>query len=207
MSKVFDSPSQRVFVVDSTNKLLGLISPKDVLMFLMTDLDFKIDQSTNNQNDVKRVKFKDGVEKLRKGASLNDMDSDLLKDFFEDDPNLFLTFNSNLGLSYANKSARTILDLKPALSKMNLNSIFFENSSHQITELMKSASSSKTRKFKRGYYSIKSSDGKERRFEMALSCHPPSKAAKEGETRLSCVGRPLHVDMLLKQLKGVFSEK
>lgn len=201
LNKIFKAQHQRVFVVDANNKLLGIIKPKDLIIFLIKELNFKIENNFKSVSKNEKSDFQKNLDSLKNQIKENEIRKEFLKDLFEDIPNIFITFDSNLKLSYANKSARKLLGIKPGAHPISINTVFFEQSSNLINQFIETSSKHNKPAFKQGYFSVSSLAGIERRYEMSINYTPN---AKKNDVWLTCLGRPVDVEMLLRKLNGVF---
>lgn len=196
VSKIFKAPSQRVFIVDANHKLLGLISAKDLLTFLINELAFKMDQEQHPA--LEKIFLKD-EENLKSLVKAKDSSKDILVQLFENSPSFFMTFGDQFKLTYANKTARSAMGLSESKSgKNSLSSFFLPYSLRQIQQFVETAKVQKKSAYTKGYFSTKSTSGSEKRYEMSLSLRP----GPAEEIWLSCLGRPLDAELLLRQLHG-----
>lgn len=197
-TKIFSSKSQRIFVVDSTNKLQGVISPKNVLKFLAMEFgyissgesDGKVTKEQQILADLKEIQQKYNTANERKTA---------FEKVLETADSLVLIFDSELKLFFVNKTAVESLGLKLDPSgELTLKEVLSEQSFREVTGFLDQCQKEQSDFHLNSYFSLNTAAGDEFRIEanVNISCR--------NDGFISLIGKNINADKLLKQLNGIY---
>lgn len=197
--KIFSSQSQRIFVVDSTNKLLGVISPKNVLKFLATTFGYIDSEDLKNCPSIEQqleTKLRDVQVKL-KDATARKL---AFENILEKSDLLVIVLDSNLNLFYVNQRALQTLGLQKEFQhKHNLIDILAEQSYQEIKNHYEESQKRRSNIHVNTYLSLETAGKTGSRYEVSVNVD------WEPEGLISIMGKNIDADRLLKKLNGIYT--
>lgn len=190
------SPTHRVLVLNKQSKLVGIISPKDILRFISGERKKTIDLRTELETTKKQA------EKL--AMQLTSLKENLSKyqGLYNETPYMMHSVDSNGTIILANKKIHTLLGYKEGeLIGKNLTDLYPKNMQHEalqgLKKIIEEGFHHKT------YTSFLTKDGNKIRVDIASSSLKDKNGKFMGTISIS---REIDSEHLLRALHGVVSK-